>query len=146
MRYKQGKFVPKNPSKYVGDVNNIIFRSGLELKFFHLADNYSNILEWGSEVVIVPYISDFDNKSHRYFTDLYLKVRDKQNNIQKYLVEIKPMKFTKPPRLPRSGRKTKGYLLEAKNWIVNNSKWKYAKEFAERNNMKFIIMTEKDLK
>lgn len=30
----QGRYVPENPKKYVGDRNNIIYRSGYEKRFF----------------------------------------------------------------------------------------------------------------
>lgn len=33
-KYYQGKYKPKNPEKYVGDINNIIFRSSWERNFF----------------------------------------------------------------------------------------------------------------
>lgn len=144
MKFKQGKYSPIFPEKYIGDITDIVFRSGLELKFFYLCDNNSNILEWSSETIAIPYIS-IDNKRHKYYVDLYLKVRDKDGSIQKFLAEIKPLKFSKEPKLPGSGRKTKAYLLECRNWLINQQKWKFAKEFASKNNMKFLILTEKDL-
>lgn len=145
MRYtKPRKFTPKNPSKWINP-NNIIARSNLEMRFFFRCDNLDSILEIGSEEIYVPYISAYDNRSHRYFIDLYLKVQIKTGEIKKYLVEIKPKVFTKTPRLPKSKRRTKGYLMEVKNYIVNRSKWNAATEFAKKNGMEFIIMTEKDL-
>lgn len=146
MRFtKPRKFTPQNPQKYIGDANNIISRSNLETHFFQKIDNNSNILSWGSEEIIVPYISAVDNKTHRYFPDLFLKVKTKNGQIKKFLVEIKPRVFCESPRLPKSKRRTKGYLQEVKNYIINQSKWKYATEFAKKHGMEFIIMTEKDL-
>lgn len=144
MKYKQGKFIPINPNKWINP-DNIIFRSGLEKKFFLKCDNNPNILKIASEEIIVPYISEFDGRKHRYFVDLYLKVKTKDGSIKKFLVEIKPFAFCKPPRLPKSKRRTRGYLLEIKNYIINQSKWKYATEFAKKNGMEFIIITERDL-
>ncbi|MGB0166135.1 MAG: TnsA endonuclease N-terminal domain-containing protein, partial [Luteibaculum sp.] len=40
-----------------------------------------------------------------YFVDFYIKVKSKDGKISKYLVEIKPEKFTKPPAIPK--KKTK---------------------------------------
>lgn len=145
MRFtKPRKFTPNNPSKWVNP-DNIISRSNLETRFFLKCDSNENVIKVASEEIVIPYISGFDGKQHRYFIDLYLKVKTKDGKIKEFIVEIKPLVFTKPPRLPKSKRKTKGYLQEVKNYIVNQSKWEYAKEFAKSRGMKFIILTEKDL-
>lgn len=144
--FKQGKFKPTHPEKYLGDPNNIVYRSGLELKFFYRCDNNSNIIAWASEEFSIPYYSEYDGKNRNYFVDLFIKVRSKDGMINSYIAEIKPKAFTTPPKLPKSGRRTKWYLQECRDWIVNNNKWDAAKKFAEEKNMKFIILTEKDLK
>ena len=74
MSYK-GKYKPSYPKKYKGDPNNIIYRSLWERKFMVYCDKNENILEWGSEEVIVPYRSPIDNRYHRYFPDFYIKVK-----------------------------------------------------------------------
>jgi len=140
---KVRKYTPTHPEKWINP-NNIIARSNLEMKFFRKCDNNSNILLIGSEEVVIPYIS-IDERQHKYYIDLYLKTKDTKGIIQEYIVEIKPDKFTKTPKLPKSGRRTKGYLMECKNWLVNSCKWKAATEFAKLHNMKFIFLTEKDL-
>ena len=106
-------------------------------------DGEESILEWGSEIVVIPYISPIDGKVHRYFVDFYIKVKDKNNAISKYLVEIKPERFTKPPEIPK--RKTKKFIDEVFQYGVNEAKWKAANHYCEHRNMKFIILTEKDL-
>jgi hypothetical protein len=102
-----------------------------------------SIIEWGSETVIVPYISPIDKKVHRYFVDFYIKVKNKNGAIQKYLIEIKPERFTKPPAIP--AKKTKNFINEVFQYGVNEAKWKAAFEFCQDRNMKFMIITEKDL-
>lgn len=139
----KGKFTPKNPSKYKGDLENIVYRSLWELRFMKWCDLNESILEWGSEIVVVPYISPVDKKVHRYFVDFYMKVKDKNNNVSKYLVEIKPERFTKPPEIPK--RKTKRFIDEVFQYGVNDAKWKAAFEYCEDRKMKFVILTEKDL-
>jgi len=106
-------------------------------------DQNSSVLEWGSEIVIIPYISPVDKKVHRYFVDFYIKVKNSEEKIQKYLIEIKPEKFTKPPEIPT--RKTKKFIDEVFQYGVNQAKWKAAFEFCEDRKMKFMILTEKDL-
>lgn len=106
-------------------------------------DHNSAIVEWGSETMIIPYRSPVDNKIHRYFVDFYVKIKDSSGKLTKYLIEIKPEKFTKPPDIPK--RKTKRFIQEVFNYGTNQAKWKAANEFCEDRGMKFLVLTEKDL-
>jgi hypothetical protein len=139
----KGRFRVVNAVKYKGDITNIVYRSLWELKFMKWCDSSVSVIEWGSETVIIPYISPIDNKVHRYFVDFYIKVRTKTNTIEKYLIEIKPEKFTKPPDIPK--KQTKRFIDEVFQYGVNDAKWKAAFEFCKDRNMKFVILTEKDL-
>ena len=139
MNYK-GKFRPTNRQKYKGDITNIIYRSLWERNFMKYCDENKNIIEWGSEELIVPYISPLDNKQHRYFPDFYIKTK----NGDKFMVEIKPKKFTKPPK-PKK-RITKAYMHETKEWHRNQAKWKAARNVCEKLGWKFQIITEAHLK
>ncbi len=139
----KGRFRVANAAKYKGDITNIVYRSLWELKFMKWCDSSVSVVEWGSETVIIPYISPIDNKVHRYFVDFYIKVRTKANSIEKYLIEIKPEKFTKPPEIPK--KRTKRFIDEVFQYGVNDAKWKAAFEFCQDRNMKFMIITEKDL-
>ena len=139
----KGKFRTKNPSKYKGDVNNIVYRSLWELRFMKWCDSNTSVQEWGSETVIVPYISPLDKKVHRYFVDFYIKVMDKNGGLQKYLIEIKPERFTKPPTIP--ARKTKAFIDEVFQYGVNEAKWKAAVEYCKDRNWQFKVVTEKDI-
>ena len=102
-----GKYQPSFPKKYKGDPTNIIYRSLWERKFMRYCDLNENILEWGSEEIIVPYRSPVDRRVHRYFPDFYIKIKESNRSIKKYLIEIKPKKQTIPPKKPQ--RQTKGY-------------------------------------
>ena len=140
----KGKFKPTNLSKYHGDHNNIVYRSLWELRFMKWCDTNSNILEWGSETIVIPYKSPVDNKFHRYFVDFSFKFRDSSGNVVNYLAEAKPLKFTlKPEKTPN--KKPKTFLTESYNYAVNMAKWDAATQFANKNGYKFIIITEKDL-
>ena len=139
----KGKFRVDNPGKYKGDISNIVYRSLWELRFMKWCDKNQSVEEWGSETVIVPYISPIDRKAHRYFVDFYVKVRNKNGGLQKYLIEIKPERFTKPPATPK--KKTKRFIDEVFQYSVNDAKWKAAFEFCKDRNMTFMILTEKDL-
>lgn len=106
-------------------------------------DRNASVLEWGSETVVIPYKSPVDNKLHRYFVDFYVKIKNKENKITKYLVEIKPEKFTKPPEIPK--RQTKKFIQEVFQYGTNQAKWKAANEFCQDRGMKFLVLTENDL-
>ncbi len=53
MSYK-GRYKPENTKKYLGNFNNIIYRSLWERKFMHYCDVNENILEWASEEIHIP--------------------------------------------------------------------------------------------
>jgi len=83
---KPQKFIPRNPHKYIGDVNRIIARSGLEISYMRFFDSSNNIVAWNSEEIVVNYLNPFDNKLHRYFVDFWAQTK----NGDKFLIEIKP--------------------------------------------------------
>lgn len=139
----KGKYRVSNPSKYRGDIKDIVYRSSWELKFMKWCDTNPSVIEWGSETMIIPYKSPVDNKVHRYFVDFYIKIKNKDGNAVKYLIEIKPEKFTKPPIIPK--RKTRKFIEEVFQYGVNQAKWKSADEFCMDRGMKFLVLTEKDL-
>ena len=106
-------------------------------------DQSDSIVEWGSEEVIIPYVSPWDGRVHRYFPDFYVKVKTKENKVKKWVVEVKPKSQTKPPKTPK--RKTKKYLNEVRTFAINEAKWMNAKEWCKDRNMEFIILTEVEL-
>lgn len=142
MSYK-GKFIPKNPQKYKGDPTGIVYRSLWERKFLIYCDTNENILEYSSEEICIPYLSQVDNKVHRYFPDAYIKVKESDGKIKKYIIEIKPKKQTIEP-IPQKKR-TKGYIYEVMEYARNQSKWKYAREWCEDRGYEFRILTETEL-
>jgi len=139
-RYKQGYYVPKNLKKYIGDPNNIMYRSNLELLCFKYLDNNSNVLKWGSEIVRVNYYDISTNKQRIYFVDIYAEFINNNNNITKSIIEIKPSKQTQPPK---NGRY---YTKRSNEYIKNSCKWKAAEAYAKTNGMKFLILTEEQLR
>ena len=143
MTYK-GKFKPKYPIKYQGDIKEIVYRSSWELKMMKYCDTTKSIIEWGSEELVIPYVSPWDGRSHRYFPDFYIKVRTKDNTIKKYIIEVKPKNHCAPPeRNPK--RRTGVWYNKVKTWGINKAKWKSATEFCLDHNMEFKILTEDHL-
>ena len=143
MAYK-GKYRQRNPKKYRGNPSQVIYRSLWERKFMVYCDQNDKVLEWGSEEVIIPYLSPWDNKVHRYFPDFYIKVKQADGKTKRFIIEVKPKYQCKsPPENPR--RKTKKWFNDVKNWTINQAKWKSANEFCIDNGMEFKILTEDQL-
>ena len=101
MSYK-GRYSPSYPQKYKGNPSNIIYRSLWERKFMVFCDLSENIVEWGSEEIVIPYRSPIDNRVHRYFPDFYVKLRETTGKIKKYIIEVKPKKQLKTTHFPHS--------------------------------------------
>ena len=103
------------------------------------ADTSTSVAEWGSEEIVVPYISPVDGKRHRYFPDFYIKVKGK-----KYMVQVKPLYQSIEPNTQK--RIDNKYIREVVTYSVNRAKWKAAQKFCKANGWQFQIITEKELK
>ena len=142
MAYK-GRYQPNNPLKYKGNFRNIIYRSLWELKFMKYCDSNQNILEWGSEEIVVPYRSPIDNRYHRYFPDFYIKVRESTGKIKKYIIEVKPQKQCIEPKVQK--KKTRSYVYQVCEYAKNQAKWKAAEEYCMDRGLEFKVLTENEL-
>ena len=138
MKYYQGKYIVKNPQKYMGDVSNVIYRSSWELKFLNWCDNNPHVVKFSSEETIIPYVSPIDNKPHRYFVDFKIVLSTGKT----YLIEIKPASQTVPPV---GTKKTKRLIQETATFLVNQAKWHAAERFASSRGWEFKVLTEYDI-
>ena len=141
-RYKQGIFVPQYPQKYRGKLDTIVYRSGLELKFFKHFDTRANVIEWASEEFAIPYTAP-DGTRHRYFVDVWAKVKTRSGEIREYICEIKPFSQTIAPAPPK--RLSEAYRRRMAEYLINQCKWDAAEKFAAKNNLRFVKLTEKDI-
>lgn len=152
----QGLFTPKNKEKYRGDVTKIVYRSSYEFSFMLWCDHNVNVIEWSSEEVIIPYRSRLDElyerkhklekqKWHRYFVDFWIKIRDKSGTETRYLVEVKPHHETIRPLIEGTNKSKTTIRRQVQTWIINQAKWAAAETYCKKRNMKFKIITEKEL-
>ena len=132
-----GRYKVININKYKGDFTKVVYRSLWEKYVFQWCDNNTNVKEWSSEEVVIPYYYDVDKKYHRYFVDLKIVTKEKT-----ILVEIKPAKETEPPI---GEKRTKKYINEGLTYIKNMNKWEAANEYAKDKGWEFQIWTEKTL-
>ena len=138
-----GRFKPTNPQKYIGDSNNIIYRSSWECRVMDWLDRNPDIISWASEELIVPYLSPVDGRWHRYFPDFLVKLRTKDGQLKTLMLEVKPKYQTEEPK--KQQRATKKYINEVKTWGINQSKWKYATEYCADRGWEFKLITEDHL-
>lgn len=134
MATSSGRFIPKNPQKYVGNPNNIIFRSSWELAFLKFLDSSSAVLKYASEELAIPYIKPTDNRVHKYYPDFVVIYTDKSGAVQREIIEIKPLKESLAEKAKTDHDKIA--------LTINIAKWKAAEEFAHRHDMKFRVITE----
>jgi len=142
-QYHQGKYTCTNPHKYIGNAAEICFRSSWEKRCMIWFDNTPSILKWGSEEIIIPYISPVDNRPHRYFPDFAVKYKKKDGSVKFAIIEVKPEIQTQVPKQPK--RMTKQFMESVETYAINTSKWIAARKFCESKDMDFIILTEKDI-
>ena len=138
-RSYKGKFKPKNPEKYIGDLKKIIWRSLWERGFFKWADRSPSVLKWASEPFAIPYYDQGHKKQRKYYPDVYLET----SSGKKILIEIKPAQETKPPKKPQ--RVTKKHLLKESTYTTNCCKWRAAEKLCQKKGWKFKIVTENTL-
>ena len=145
-KYYQGRFKPKNPKKYMGDPTNIIYRSGWEFKLMRYLDVHPDVIEWGSEELIVPYRSPIDGRMHRYFPDFLVKQINRDKRKETVLIDVKPKAQTVPPDISKkntsTGKLSRRYINEVKTLGINQAKWQAAEDFCKDRGWKFQIMHE----
>lgn len=104
-------------------------------------DHDPNVVRWASEEFSINYLSPIDKKVHRYFVDFLVEYR---NGI-KEMIEIKPFSQCIPPKANTKRRNQRKLLNEMKTFEVNQAKWAAAKKFCKERNIKFKVLTEKEL-
>lgn len=146
--FKQGLFKPKNSKKCLNK-NPPEYRSGLERSLMVILDKNPRVIEWSSEQVIIPYKHPLKSKKAgrpeyaRYFVDFYMKLQIGEKE-EKFLIEVKPHRQTEKPK-PHGNKKQSTIIYENSMWAINQAKWEAAEKFCKKKNMKFLIMTEKNI-
>ncbi len=141
---QKGVFTPRHPEKYKGNVKNIVYRSSWERSFMNFLDNNVSIIQWGSEIIIIPYRKPTTGRIHKYYPDFWIKYKNKSGEIIQQIVEIKPSKQIHPPKKSR-GKSNKTLVYEQITHNINVAKWRACKIFCENNNIEFKILSEKEL-
>lgn len=141
----KGKYKPKNPEKYKGNADDIVWRSTWERSIMRWLDYNPDVLYWNSEETVIPYVSPVDGRAHRYYIDMTVAFKNGTN----LLIEVKPKYQTMPPdikKVKKSKKSQERLLLEAQTYAVNDAKWKAAEKWANQRGFKFVIFTEDTLR
>ena len=113
---------------------------------FEFCDDNVNVIKWASEEIAIPYRKPIFNgrnetKNARYYPDLYVEYYNTQGHIVREMIEIKPLKQI----VPSKARKTSNRIHEDSVYIVNRHKWEAAEAWCRARDIRFRLMTEKDL-
>lgn len=135
-KFAQGVFRPVNAEKYVGK-RDPRYRSGWELAFMQFCDTNSNILQWASESIVIPYRHPLTGKMTNYIPDFLVVYRNKNNTMRAEVVEIKPKK--------QSILESKASNRDRAIVAVNYAKWDAATKWCRRQGLAFRVITEEDI-
>jgi hypothetical protein len=140
--FRQGYYKPYHPEKYIGPPP-IIYRSSWERKFCHWCDHNSDVISWVSEPFSIKYYNVLDKKFHNYFPDFYVKMK-KDDQIEEYLVEIKPKSQLKKPKLPKrkTAKAMENFKYGYETYVRNLCKTDALNKIAVKRNYKVMLLTE----
>lgn len=164
-RTKQGYARIKNTNKYIGDPSQIIYRSSWEFAFIKFCDMSPDVIRWSSEPIGIKYYDKVSNIEkcqklgldpnnpvnwavRNYYTDFWCEVY-KDGIVQKMFIEIKPSNKLIKPKAPApnaSPQTNKRFNRIAKEYLINEEKFKAINEYAIRNGAVFKVFTEKTLR
>lgn len=136
-RFAQGKFNLKNPKKYLGN-NTPIYRSGWEFAFMKFLDENTNIINWASEAIKIPYRNPLTGKHTIYVPDFFMSYLDRDGKTHAELIEVKPSNQSLKEQVGRGAYNQAHYLM-------NQAKWEAARAFCKQKGIIFRIVTEHDM-
>lgn len=132
--WAQGKYVPKNPNKYIGK-HQPRYRSSWELTFMMFCDNHDSILSWASEAIQVPYRNPLTGKQSIYVPDFFVLYENKNKVKVAEIVEIKPKKQS---LIESKAASAKDKAVVA----INHAKWAACNAFCKKNGLIFRVIDE----
>jgi hypothetical protein len=136
-RFAQGKFVPTQPAKYIG--NKVpTYRSSWEWQFMKFCDTHPSIQRWACEAVKIPYRNPLTGRNSIYIPDFFIQYVDKNNATNVDLVEIKPQNQA----VLESVGKNKTRQAQ---FVQNQAKWAAASNWCKQQGIRFRVVTENEL-
>lgn len=136
-RFARGKFVPKNPQKYVGN-KQPTYRSSWEWAFMNFCDSHPSVHKWASEAISIPYRNPLTSKQTIYVPDFFIQYVDKKGKMYTEIIEIKPKNQQVLENVGRSRERQAQY-------VVNQAKWAAANAWCKKQGLKFRVLNETDI-
>jgi hypothetical protein len=142
----QSKYTPVNREKYIGSKDPVC-RSSWERKACIYLDTNENILEWGSECLIIQYYNPIDGKNHKYYPDFYCRVKKRDGTFAEYIIEIKPIAQSVAPKIPKkkTAKALENYRAAQQVVMKNKFKWEAAETYCNKHGYEFKVITENEL-
>jgi len=137
-KYRLYKYQIQSDKYLEPSIREITLRSSWELDFAKHCDLLPTVIQWGYEMIQIPYRDPLTGKQKVYIPDFYVRMYDKNTqSLKDFLFEIKPMH----EQLDNHARNREDAALIARN----KAKWAAAIRWASRHNAEFQVINESDL-
>lgn len=137
VRFAQGRFEMKNPSKYVGK-KTPLSRSSWEFVFMRMLDEHPGVESWASESIQIPYRDPLTGRHTIYVPDFFIVYKDKNGKKKAEVVEVKPSNHTLLEKVGKS-------RYNQEQYVKNLAKWEAATAWCKQQGIKFRIINEDDI-
>ena len=136
-KFAQGKFILKNPEKYIGK-RTPTYRSSWEWAVMNMCDNNPAIAKWASEAVKIPYRCPLTGKQTIYVPDFFVNYVDKNGKQHAEVWEVKPASQAIREKVGRNAMNQAAY-------IKNMAKWEAARAWCSQQGILFRVISENDI-
>ena len=136
-KFAQGPYTVINPAKYVGK-GVPRYRSGWELSFMRFLDNNSNVMQWASESIQIPYRDPLTGKQTIYVPDFFVVYVDKDKKKHAEVVEVKPSNHTLLEKVGKS-------RYNQEQYVKNMAKWEAANRWCKQQGVRFRVVSEDEI-
>ena len=136
-KFAQGKYVLKNPDKYIGN-KTPTYRSSWEWAVMNMCDNNPAIDTWASEAIKIPYRCPLTGKQTIYVPDFFVNFVDKDGRKHAEVWELKPAAHAIKERVGRNPMNQAAY-------VKNMAKWEAARAWCARQSISFRVISENDI-
>jgi hypothetical protein len=101
-----------------------------------VCDTHPNILAWASEAHRIPYRNPLTGKATTYVPDFFIIYEDMNGKKHAEIIEVKPSK-----QIMGNAKS----MQDKAAAIVNEAKWKIARQWANQQGLGFRVITENEL-
>jgi len=137
VKFAQGRFDMKNPTKYVGKKTPLA-RSSWEFVFMRMLDEHPGVENWASESIQIPYRCPLTGKYTVYVPDFFIVYNDKTGKKHAEVVEVKPSNHTLRENVGKS-------RYNQEQYVKNLAKWEAAAAWCKQQGIKFRVVNEDDI-